>query len=551
MAIKYTEEQLNTVDKSLVIQMLLTEQEHTEQLTKQVAELNAKLTAMDEKMQKLIDQLILANKNRFGRSTEAMEDATQISFTEVDGNIIFFNEAEAIYNPDLPEPEDLEGNPKRGKKNEGKREQDLSGLETERVDHYLSEKELISIFGKNGWKQLPDALSRRYIFIPARVKVEEHHIGVYASKKNDGVIVKAKHPKNLLPGSLVSPSLAAAIMNAKYVNATPLARIEKEMERYGLAITRQNMANWMIRLGEEYIAVMYDYLHEMLYDYHVIQADETPCLVNRDGRPAGTNSYMWVYRSGYLYQDKQIVLYQYQKTRNQTHPREFLKNYKGICVTDGYQVYHSLEKEVEELKIAGCWVHCRRYFEEAWEVIGKPKNPEVMSYLVMKQIQAIYREEGKLKDISPADRLKQRQVVIKPLVEAFFTYLKQKDHDVPGSGPLRKAVNYALNQENHLRVFLTDGEVPMDNNARERAIRGFCLGKKNWEVIDTINGAKTSAMIYSIAETAKANNLKPYEYFKYLLEIIPQHMEDTDREFLTDLLPWSPNLPREIRKPEK
>ena len=172
--------------------------------------------------------------------------------------------------------------------------------------------------------------------------------------------MKAKHPKNLLPGSLVSPSLAAAIMNAKYVNATPLARIEKEMERYGLAITRQNMANWMIRLGEEYIAVMYDYLHEMLYDYHVIQADETPCLVNRDGRPAGTNSYMWVYRSGYLYQDKQIVLYQYQKTRNQTHPREFLKNYKGICVTDGYQVYHSLEKEVEELKIAGCWVHYPR-----------------------------------------------------------------------------------------------------------------------------------------------------------------------------------------------
>ena len=88
-------------------------------------------------------------------------------------------------------------------------------------------------------------------------------------------------------------------------------------------------------------------------------------------------------------------------------------------------------------------------------------------------------------------------------------------------------------------------------SAYERAIRGFCLGKKNWEVIDTINGAKTSAMIYSIAETAKANNLKPYEYFKYLLEIIPQHMEDTDREFLKDLLPWSPNLPREIRKPEK
>lgn len=79
----------------------------------------------------------------------------------------------------------------------------------------------------------------------------------------------------------------------------------------------------------------------------------------------------------------------------------------------------------------------------------------------------------------------------------------------------------------------------MDNNASERAICGFCIGKKN---IDTINGAKTSAVIYSIAETAKVNNLKPYEYFKYLLTVIPEHMEDTDRNFLEELLPWSPAL---------
>jgi len=90
----------------------------------------------------------------------------------------------------------------------------------------------------------------------------------------------------------------------------------------------------------------------------------------------------------------------------------------------------------------------------------------------------------------------------------------------------------------------------MDNHASERAIRGFCIGKKNWQVIDTVNGAKTSAMIYSIAETAKANNLKPYEYFEYLLEESPEHMEDTDRSFLERLLPWSPELPEKIRKPK-
>lgn len=104
-------------------------------------------------------------------------------------------------------------------------------------------------------------------------------------------------------------------------------------------------------MAEEYLSILYDHLHEELYSYHVIQADETPVLVNHDGRKAGSKSWMWVYRSGHLYQDRQIVLYEYQQTRNASHPREFLKGYDGICVTDGYQVYHTLEKELEELTI--------------------------------------------------------------------------------------------------------------------------------------------------------------------------------------------------------
>lgn len=130
-----------------------------------------------------------------------------------------------------------------------------------------------------------------------------------------------------------------------------------------------------------------------------------------------------------------------------------------------------------------------------------------------------------MKDLPAEERLKQRQLIIKPLVEALFVYLKTSEPKVPAKGKLRDAYTYILNQERYLKVFLTDGDVPMDNNASERAIRGFCIGKKNWEMIDTINGAKTSAIIYSIAETAKANNLKPYEYFDYLLTEIPKHTE--------------------------
>ena len=538
MAVKYTEEQLNSVDKSFLIQLLLQQQEQLEAITKE-------LHASNEKMQFLMEQVILGKQNRFGRSSEKMEDTSQICFREVNGTIVFFNEAEAVCDLNAAEPEDLELKSPKQPKRKGKKEADLSGLPVRRIDHYLSAEELEAEFGVRGWKQLPDAISRKYHFVPAKVEVEEHHIGVYASK-TDEHMVKADHPKTLLHGSLVSPSLGAAIINGKYVNAVPLYRLEQEFQRYGLQITRQNMANWCIRLAEEYLSILYDYLHKELYFYHVIQADETPVLVNHDGRKAGSKSWMWVYRSGHLYQKRQIVLYEYQQTRNASHPREFLKGYDGICVTDGYQVYHTLEKELEELTIAGCWVHCRRRFDEALKLIPKPSQKESNAFLLLKQIQAIYREEGKLNDLSSDERLKQRQAVIKPLVDAFFAYLKTIN--VSKKDKFGDAVRYALNQEKYLRVFLTDGDVPIDNNASERAIRGFCIGKKNWQMIDTIHGAKSSAIIYSIVETAKANNLKPFDYVQHLLEEIPKHMNDKDCSFLEDLLPWSEKLPAGIRK---
>ena len=543
MAFKYTEEQLNKLDKELLVQLFLGLQDQMEGLTRQTQALN-------DKMQLMMEQLVLSKKSRFGRSSEKMAGPGQIRFMEVDGEIVFFNEAEAVCDLDVPEPDSLEPQQPKKKKQAGKREADLAVLPVRRIDHYLSEKELAAEFGEKGWKQLPDAISRCYRFVPAKVEVEEHHVGVYSSKTDDRM-VKAPHPKKLLPGSLVSPSLAAAVLNGKYVNAVPLYRLEKEFERYGLAITRQNMANWVIRLGESCFGPLYDYLHTLLYRYPVIQADETPVLVNKDGQPAGSKSWMWVYRSGCLYQKEQVILYEYQKTRNASHPRKFLKDYNGICVTDGYQVYHTLEKEKEDLKIAGCWVHCRRKFEEALEVIPKELRKQSILDLLMNQIRAIYREEGKLSGFSADERVEKRQLVVKPLVDAFFAYVKQNSGRVPKSGKAREAFTYALNQEPYLRVFLENGNVPMDNNASERAIRGFCIGKKNWEMIDTVHGASASAIIYSISETAKANGLKPYEYFEYLLTEIPKHQDESSTDFLADLLPWSEKLPEYIRKPKK
>jgi len=535
MALKYTEGQLNSLDKETLIQLFLSQQEQLENI--------------DRTLQLVLEQMADLKRHRFGRSSEKHGSEDQISFMEVDGKIVFFNESEAVAAKENTQEEESVSCRKPEKK-QGKREEDLDGLAVVIVEHSMTDEELEDKFGKDGWKRLPDEVYRRYRFTPAKIEVEEHHVKVYAGKETEEV-VKAPHPRTLLRGSLVSPSLEAAVMNAKYVNAVPLYRQEQEFERYGLHISRQNMANWMIQCADRYLAVLYDYLHEELYGYHVLQADETPVLVNKDGRPAGSKSYMWVYRTGRMYTERQIVLYEYQKTRNASHPREFLKEFSGVCVTDGYPVYHTMEGEREDLQIAGCWSHARRRFDEAVKALPKQKQKNSRAYLALTMIQAIYREEKQLKDLPAEERKNRRRLSVKPLVEAYFTWVRENLPKVPQKSKTWEGFHYSLNQEKYLKVFLEDGEVPMDNNAAEQSIRGFCIGKKNWVMIDTIAGAKSSAIIYSIAETAKANNLKPYDYFEHLLTEIPKHLDDPDRSFLDDLLPWSPSLPANCRKPDK
>ena len=255
---------------------------------------------------------------------------------------------------------------------------------------------------------------------------------------------------------------------------------------------------------------------------------------------------MWVYLTDEFSGSPQMVLFDYERTRAGYHPVNFLGNrFHGYLTCDGYQAYHSLG---EGIIISGCLTHARRRFDEALKALPKEQQKDTIAYFALKQIQAIYREENKLEGMSAQDRLKNRQLTVKPLVNAYFTWVKKNVLVVAAKSKTANGLTYSINQETYLRTFLEDGEVPMDNNAAEQSIRPFCIGKKNWVMIDTIAGAESSAMIYSIAETAKANHLKPYNYFEYLLTEIPKHMDDRDNHFCEDLLPWSDKLPAECRK---
>ena len=300
------------------------------------------------------------------------------------------------------------------------------------------------------------------------------------------------------------------------------------------------MANWVIRPSERYLSLLYDPIHREIYKSHVLHADETPVRVAKDGRNTMTNSYMWVYRTGEHGGFPPAALYEYQKTRKADHPREFLAGYRGVVVCDGYQAYHKLRKERPDgLAVAGCWAHARRRFANICKSLGKKTLKDTLAALSLEQIAQIYHIDNQFADFSPEERLTKRQLLVKLLVEVFFAWVKANENKVPKNSETGKGFTYCLNQDNYLKAFLDDPAVPLDNNAAENAIRSFCVGKNNWHLVDTVNGAESNAIAYSLAESAKVNNLKPYDYFVHLLEEIPKYIDDASLDFLDDLLPWS------------
>ena len=232
-------------------------------------------------------------------------------------------------------------------------------------------------------------------------------------------------------------------------------------------------------------------------------------------------------------------------------PTNELKDYSGILMTDGYQVYHTLEKEnPDTLNVAGCWAHCKRKFAEVVKAAGTKTKSGTIAAEAVERIAAIYHVDNTAKEKSDKGILNNRKASVKPLVDSFFACIKPiyESGALDKSGKTYHAVQYAVNQEVYLRKFLDNAIIPLDNNDAERSIKAFCVGKHSWHIIDSKNGAESSAILYSIAETAKANGLKPYEYFKYILEEILKHQGGPLVEYIEELLPWSDALPDSCRK---
>lgn len=271
--IQLSDEQLNQLGKEALVVIVSSLQDQLLALQSQLDQANAQLSDNNRQIELLTEQIRIMNQRFFGRKSEA-------AVSEVDGQLSLFdsfNEAEYLKQDSLKEPEITEVviPSYHRKKAVGKRDADLAGLPARIIEHTLSEEELAARF-PDGYKELPEEIYKRLHIIPETFIVDEHHVHVYASRNNDGTILKAPRPKDLFRNSIATPALVASIINGKYTNALPLERQAKAFKTNGIQLSTNTMANWVIKSADEYLSLIYDRLHERIYDSKVIHADETP-----------------------------------------------------------------------------------------------------------------------------------------------------------------------------------------------------------------------------------------------------------------------------------
>jgi len=520
---------MNTITNTQTIEDL---KKRCQQLEQENAELTAKVNW-------LLEQFRLSQHHRYGASSEKTNPEQQQ----------LFNEIEAEAQPLLAEPT-IEKITYERRKRQGQRETMLKDLPVETIEYRLPKEEQVCSCCGNSLHEMSTEVRQELKIIPAQVKVVNHVRYVYSCRhceKNEikTPIVTSSMPAPVLKGSLVSPSVMAYIMSEKYVDGMPLYRQEQQFARLGVQLSRQTLANWMLYGANKWLKLLYDRMHFHLLQHEILHADETTLQVLKEpGRAAESSSYMWLYRTGR--EGPPIILYDYQETRGGIHPKEFLSGFKGYLHVDGYSGYN----QIPDVTLVGCWAHARRKFDEALKALpDKKRSALVAAKDGLEFCNRLFAIERELSKVTDEERYKKRLARSRPVLDAFFAWLNDQSTKVLPKSAFGQAINYCLNQWDKLVAFLQDGRLELDNNRSERSIKPFVIGRKNWLFSNTPKGAKASAIIYSVVETAKENGLNPFMYLIYIFEKL-RNIDTQNPDTLDQLLPWSDTVTLSCRVPK-
>ena len=505
----------------------------------------AQLTELKLQNQWLLEQLGLAKKRQFGSSSEKLGEEL------MDQLLLDFNEAEAYaHGTKSATPEQVAVKAHARKRQSGSVTDIVpEGTTTEVVEHRLSEEERTCDICGAVMEEIGREVRRSLQMEPARFWIREDVYYTYACRNceeetGEANILKTPKQPALCPGNFASAEAVALIMTQKFVMYSPLYRLEQEFNREGLKLSRQTMANWMLNTSDTWLRPIYDVLHRDLCRETVLHGDETTLQVLKEpGRPSASKSYMWLYRTG---QDDgpPIVLYEYQPSRKAAHAEEFLKGFSGWLHADGYQGYHKLP---ENIRVVGCWAHARRKFDEALQTLPKEKRKGSLAATGECYCTRLFQLEESFAELTPEERYTKRLEQEKPVLDALLAWANETISKTAPKSALGKALHYLLEQWPYLVRYLEDGRLELSNNRAERSIKPFVMGRKNWLFANTPAGAQSSAVIYSLIETAKENKLDPYRYLLWVLHTAPV-LSQTDKSWAECLLPA--NAPQECRVPQ-
>ena len=554
MELKIRDEKNQTIGTEIHIQY--------SRLSEEIAALREENRNLKELLRKEVEKNELKTRTTYGRSTEKLlslinsaankpedfEDEDQDEDSKKETRIISFPG-----NRDREKSGDNAGRKKSDEKsgeNKPPRKSKLKkSIETlpREILYQLDIPALNAAYGEGNWRiafwrehisleKIPVSYYAKYVMTPVISSGLEHELHTIP------------YHNLLLPHTYVSASIIADILYRKFVMSLPFYRQAMDYQMSGIDLSKQDIIHWTNAIVPEFFERIRAYMTGYLIRSGYIQSDESYFLVNKDGRGPGHKSFMWVHCTSEMLDGHPVVVFYYEATRGTEHLRQLFGEFLGYIICDAYISYQVMEKEHPLIMVAGCFMHCRRYFAEALFVndISSMTDADINSLPETKAlllIREIYIAENALRDLSSDARLKERQISVKPKVDAFFEYIHSLlDSGMMLSERLSKAVQYAISQESRLREFLNDGNIPCDNARSEQVIRAYSIGRANWLFADTIIGANVNAIMYSIVETAKANKADVRIYIQYLLENVSKAIDEgnaDNSEFLERMMPWS------------
>jgi transposase len=477
------------------------------------------------KFETLLRELLDAKRNR--KSEQLSADQLALFAAAWQARQV---EAEATAKSDDSDDEDTPGVTGSAPKKAGGGRQALPRhLKRERIVHDLEDSEKHCVACRQDLRPIGEETSERYEYVPAQLTVVEDVCKKYACACT---VKTATKPPQPIEKSTAGASLLAQVIVAKTVDHLPLNRQQKIFERHGVDISRKTMCGWMAQTAE-LLKPLYESMKGVLFQSKVIGTDDTSVKVLDGKLPFARTGRMWPYCGD---QDHPVIVYDYTPTRERAGPEKFLEGYRGHLQADAYGGYDAFFKDpARGLTEVGCWAHARRYFHKALE------SDRTRMGVALSLIAQLYAVEKQARPLTASERLELRQFEARPILDKLHGYLLEIELEVLPKSPEGRAVRYTLKNWTALKRFCEDGDLAIDNNATERAIRGIAVGRANWTFFGSDEGGKTAAVLRSIVASCQRVQIDPFAYLRDVLSRVATHPITR----IAELLPhnWAPAQP--------